>query len=89
APNSMESIVTALFFTTDDVGSALGLLVVPLSHDPYTFYAYIIMSALIIVTGSLLLILFRKYDLAPSSLSDDSNVNLENTARIKTILSLN
>ncbi|CAG8508826.1 9356_t:CDS:2 [Ambispora leptoticha] len=72
APTSMESMVTALFFTTDGVGSALGLLVVPFSHDPYTFYVYIVMAALTSITGLLLIILFRKYDLKPSSLSGNS-----------------
>ncbi|CAG8597533.1 938_t:CDS:2 [Ambispora gerdemannii] len=67
APKSMESIVTALFFTTDGVGSALGLIMVPFSHDPYTIYAYITMSVITCVAGTLLVMLFRRYDIESSS----------------------
>ncbi|CAG8564844.1 7002_t:CDS:2 [Ambispora leptoticha] len=43
-------------------GAAIGLLIVPLAHDPYNVYVYVILSLTTFTAASLMFILYRKYD---------------------------
>ncbi|CAG8541927.1 3533_t:CDS:2 [Ambispora gerdemannii] len=52
APISMKSIVTALYLTTHGLGAAIGLLIVPLAHDPYNIYVYVILALITFIAAS-------------------------------------
>ncbi|CAJ0758001.1 474_t:CDS:2 [Entrophospora sp. SA101] len=57
-----NDIITALFLTTSGISSAIGLLIVPLSKDPYLVYMYSSLAVCAFISGSLLLWFFKKYD---------------------------
>nr|CAG8458479.1 2718_t:CDS:2 [Entrophospora candida] len=48
---SFRSTVTALFLTTSGISSAIGLLIVPLSKDPYLVYMYSSLAVCAFISG--------------------------------------
>jgi len=62
APVELKSVVMSLFLLTNCGGSLIGMLLAPLSKDPYLVILFAVQSAVLLVVTGVFWILFRKLD---------------------------
>ncbi|KAJ5738529.1 hypothetical protein N7493_001684 [Penicillium malachiteum] len=64
APDSMKTLVQAIWLATSGIGSCISLAFTPLTEDPYLVTMYAILTGLLGVAIFLLWILFRRLDVS-------------------------
>lgn len=62
APKTMRSLVQALAQVSSGVGAALGMAVSSLAYDPVVLYLYTGLAALMLLSGPVFWVVFRRYD---------------------------
>ncbi|PLB41616.1 putative POT peptide transporter [Aspergillus candidus] len=69
APQSMRSIVSALFLLMSAIGAALGITLSPVSVDPTVLIEFISLSAVMFVTAIAFFLCFRRYNRAEEEMN--------------------
>ncbi|PLN75343.1 POT peptide transporter [Aspergillus taichungensis] len=69
APQSMRSIVSALFLLMSAIGAGLGITLSPVSVDPTVLIEFISLSAVMFVTAIAFFLCFRRYNRAEEDMN--------------------
>jgi len=62
APTKLKSVVMSLFLLTNCGGSLIGMILAPLSKDPYLVILFAVQSAVLLVVSGIFWLVFRKLD---------------------------
>jgi dipeptide/tripeptide permease len=88
APESMRSVVMALFLSTSAFGSGLAILFAPLARDPELVKLYLILGALVSTIGALFYFRFRQREMEEAEAVEYIGLGLVNSDRDETMSEL-